>query len=447
MYNKEKIYEILHEIVDESKVIKPYVIIAQPRRNLEETPAQEFNDYQINHVDFTGYSRGFVHIGGEKVDVARNYLIETALTESEAKYLLFVGEDTVLPFDAFRKLHKTAEDNPDSMVVGVYYVKHSNPMIMVRTKEDYIVPADVTPGQIIETWMSGLDAALIPMKLLRAMKEKDPDLPFCCIANKIEDMPFIGEDNFFVHRWHRAGYKILTNTDVQCLHMDLASGKYTAHPSVDLKNYYTQIPVTTPFKLEDKAESDARWFNRIPQNEESMMDKVKEILGDAPVKLNLGCGMYKLKGYVNVDKYYQHADIHADIKDLHLPNESVDEILGVHVLEHLNPYTVPQLIAQWYKMLKVGGKVIMEMPDLEAVCKDFATANEENRKVLTLCIYGAYDTYTEGKTNNITSPHLWGWYPTILEEVFQQSGFKNVKVAEPQCPHPGFNFRIEATKE
>jgi len=263
MYDREKIIQTMHEIKAEADTIKPYVVVLQPRRNLQETPAQRLDGYEGLHIDMLGYSHGFAHISGEKVDVARNFLLEQALT-SGAKYVLFVGEDTVIPYDGFVKLHETAEKNPDSMVVGVYYIKLSSPMIMVR-KDDWIYPADVTPGQVFEAWQTGLDAALIPISILQKMKDAEPDVPFCCIGHKIDNLPFIGEDNFFVHRLRKHGFRLLVNTDVQCLHMDLESGKYTAHPSVDLKKYYTLIPVTTPLTMDDKAEIDKRWVDRLPK--------------------------------------------------------------------------------------------------------------------------------------------------------------------------------------
>lgn len=255
----------LREIKAESDVIKPYVVIAQPRRDLKEVPAQKLDGYEGLHVDFLGFSHGFIHIGGEMVDVARNYLIEQVL-ESGAKYLFFVGDDTVCPRDGFLKLHEVAEANPDAMVAGVYYIKLSSPMISVK-KGDFIVPANVDPGQVFEAWQTGLDCALIPVSILKKMKDADPDLPFCCIAHQIEDLPFIGEDNFFVYRLRKMGFKLLVNTDVQCLHMDISNGKYTAHPSVDLKNYYTNIPITTPLTIEDKAYIDKRWVDRLPCNQ------------------------------------------------------------------------------------------------------------------------------------------------------------------------------------
>lgn len=268
MYNKTKIIKTMHDINNESKVIKPYVIVAQPRRDKSEMAAQKLDGYEGLNIDMLGYSHGFVDISGEAVDVARNYLIDACL-ETGAKYMLFVGEDTVLPYDGFLKLHETAEKNPDSMVVGVYYIKLSSPMIMVK-KGDHIIPADVTPGQVYEAWQTGLDAALIPIQLLKDMQDKD--LPWTCIAHKIKDLPFIGEDNFFVHRWRKAGNRLLVNTDVQCLHMDLVSGKYTAHPDIDLKNYFTQIPVTTRLTMDDKVNIDKRWVDRLPHTKKETLE-------------------------------------------------------------------------------------------------------------------------------------------------------------------------------
>jgi len=262
MYSRDKIMSTMREIATKVLEIKPYVVIAQPRRDLAETPAQNLDGYEGLHIDMLGYSHGFCNIGGEKVDVARNYLIEQALT-SGAKYMLFIGEDTVLPYDGFLKLHETAEKNPGAMVVGVYYIKLSSPMIMVNTG-DHIVPANVDPGQVFEAWQTGMDAALIPISTLQALKNAEPELPFCCIGYQIEDLPFIGEDTFFVHRLRTAGFKLLVNTDVQCLHMDLASGKYTAHPDVKMENYFSNIPINGPLTMADKLVIDKRWVDRMP---------------------------------------------------------------------------------------------------------------------------------------------------------------------------------------
>lgn len=262
MYNREKIIQTLRDIKEEAKEIAPYVIIAQPRRNKEETAAQTFNGYGLCHVALMGHSHGYVDCEKMLVDVARNYLIDTVL-ESDAKYMFFIGDDTVVPYDAFEKLHKTCEENPGHIAAGVYYIKCAHAMISVKQNNHIIVP-DVSPGQVFEAWQTGMDVMLIPVETLRRMKNEDPDLPFTCIANGIEDIPFIGEDNFFLHRCRKSGVKVLVNTDVQCLHMDIATGKYTAHPSVNLNHYFTNIKPTVPLTIEDKMFIDYRWTSRLP---------------------------------------------------------------------------------------------------------------------------------------------------------------------------------------
>lgn len=258
MYNKEKLMKTLHEIKKEASTIAPYVIVAQPRRSKESPQAQHLNGHLGLHIDFSGFSRGYVESTDMAVDAARNYLIQCALDTEDAEYLFFVGDDTVSPWDAFKVLHKTSQENPDAVVVGVYYIKLSDAMIMVRNNNTVTVP-NVDPGQIIEAWQTGMDCMLIPMRILRKMYEEDPDLPFCCIANNIEGIPFIGEDNFFVHRLRKHGFRLLVNTDIQCLHMDVYTGKYTAHPDVDLDNYFTNIPITERLTMKDKRRIDEIW--------------------------------------------------------------------------------------------------------------------------------------------------------------------------------------------
>jgi hypothetical protein len=209
-----------------------------------------------------GHSHGYVDCEKMLVDVARNYLIDSVL-DSGAKYLFFIGDDTVVPYNAFENLLKTCEANPGHIAAGVYYIKCAHAMISVR-KDNHIIVPDVSPGQVFEAWQTGMDCMLIPVETLRRMKDEDPDLPFCCIANGIEDIPFVGEDNFFLHRCRKSGVKVFVNTDVQCLHMDIATGKYTAHPSVNLNHYFTNIKPTVPLTIEDKMFIDFRWTSRLP---------------------------------------------------------------------------------------------------------------------------------------------------------------------------------------
>ena len=455
MYNRDKIITVMQEIYDESKSIAPYVLIAQPRRDLNETAAQNFDGYDGLHIDLMGFSHGFVNIGGEKVDVARNYLMEQALN-SGAKYLLFIGEDTVLPYNGFKVLHETAEKNPDAVVTGVYYIKCSDAMIMVRNG-DWITIPNVDPGQLIDAWQTGMDVMMIPISLLRQMKEEAPDLPFTCIGSQVEGpkgiIPFIGEDNFFVHRLHKRGTKLLVNTDVQCLHMDLASGMYTAHPSVDLKNYYTNIKPTRPLTLDDKEFIDRRWHDRLPEGtgaKTGYKSVLAQMLEEGqPIRFNMGCGQDHIEGYMGVDMHGKAADIKQDITKLELPENCADEILASHVIEHLPQHRASEMLGKWYDTLKPGGKIVLETPNLEALCEDFISKTGEDKHTVAMCMFGAYVDYATPETQEkgALSPHLWGYTPDTLSDLCSAVGFKDIQVLPVIGSHPGKNFRLEAYKE
>lgn len=417
MYNRDKIIQTLRDIKKEAEDIAPYVVIAQPRRNKEETSAQTFNGYGLCHVALMGHSHGYVDCEKMLVDVARNYLIDIVL-ESGAKYMFFIGEDTVVPYDAFEKLHATCEANPGHIAAGVYYIKCAHAMISVRKGNHIIVP-DVSPGQVFEAWQTGMDCMLIPVETLRRMKEKDPDLPFTCIANGIEDIPFVGEDNFFLHRCRKSGVKVFVNTDVQCLHMDLSTGKYTAHESVNLNHYFTNIKPTVPLTIEDKMFIDHRWSSRLPGAVNNSIgerrwlpgEDIPEIIKDIknPVGLEIGTAegftteylletipdlqLFGVDPYVEyidwdgnmpqaeanyksiqaiAEKYgerYNHFTTTSDRALTHFDDETLDFVFvdGLHTYDQ-----VKKDIANYYPKIKKGGFIIGH---------DFARIQDVNKAV------------------------------------------------------------------
>lgn len=87
-----------------------------------------------------------------------------------------------------------------------------------------------------------------------------------------------------------------------------------------------------------------------------------------PIKLNLGCGHFKLKGFVNVDNY---ADCQPDIvHDLnHTPwpwsDNAADEIILSHVLEHIGGGAdiFKTIIQEIYRVGQNGAKIKIGVPD------------------------------------------------------------------------------------
>jgi len=84
------------------------------------------------------------------------------------------------------------------------------------------------------------------------------------------------------------------------------------------------------------------------------------------VKLNLGCGGNKRKGYVNIDiRSSVNPDIVHDLtKPLPFENESVDEVFAKDILEHFSYKVTKRIVKDWHRVLRLGGKIYVQCPDM-----------------------------------------------------------------------------------
>ncbi|MGK9367350.1 class I SAM-dependent methyltransferase [Melioribacter sp. Ez-97] len=75
------------------------------------------------------------------------------------------------------------------------------------------------------------------------------------------------------------------------------------------------------------------------------------------VKLNLGCGIYPEKGYINIDKDVSvKPDIVRDVtRGLPYSSNIVEEVRAYHFLEHLDPYDFLFIIEEVWRVLKPKG--------------------------------------------------------------------------------------------
>jgi hypothetical protein len=95
-------------------------------------------------------------------------------------------------------------------------------------------------------------------------------------------------------------------------------------------------------------------------------DRIADARGDI-VRLNLGCGSKKLDGWINVDKIGAAApDQIVDLEALPWPwpDDSVDEVLLSHVLEHLGAETDVYLgiIKELYRICRDGARITIVVP-------------------------------------------------------------------------------------
>ena len=83
------------------------------------------------------------------------------------------------------------------------------------------------------------------------------------------------------------------------------------------------------------------------------------------LKLNLGCGMNLLPGFINVDKFGA-PDVKHNLETFPWPwpDNSVEHVVMQHVLEHLGQTTETyfKIISELYRICKGGGKIYITVP-------------------------------------------------------------------------------------
>lgn len=152
-----------------------------------------------------------------------------------------------------------------------------------------------------------------------------------------------------------------------------------------------------------------------------------------PRKLNLGCGDKHLPGYVNVDLVINEGakkpDVICDIKALTVfESNSADEILSVHVVEHFWRWEVLDVLKEWVRVLKPGGSMVLECPNLIAACELFlknpelATTHGTPEHERTMWVF-----YGDPGWRDPYMVHRWGYTPKSLAELMRQAGLVNIR--------------------
>lgn len=155
-------------------------------------------------------------------------------------------------------------------------------------------------------------------------------------------------------------------------------------------------------------------------------------------KLHIGCGNTHLDGYLNVDLHSRKADEHVDLNEpLPYADERFEEIVGMHIFEHLDPTKMDSIIKSWNRVLKPGGTILLEMPDFDALCKSYLA--DRDREMTLEWIFG--------NQRDPGQQHRWGWNQKRLTKLFHRHGFY-VSFEDPKDYHSkeGPCLRIVATK-
>lgn len=171
------------------------------------------------------------------------------------------------------------------------------------------------------------------------------------------------------------------------------------------------------------------------------------------LRINVGCGSRVMDGWFNCDiardpNAPRDPELLCDAKSIPLPDGCAHTLMAIHVFEHMFRWQSENVLKEWGRLLKSGGLIILELPNLVKACQNYLDGRKKGGKdpdqLARWAIYG------DPRTGNPYMCHPWGFSPEEVIDLLHANGFKNAVEKTTQF-HPAGrvhrDMRIEAIKK
>lgn len=156
------------------------------------------------------------------------------------------------------------------------------------------------------------------------------------------------------------------------------------------------------------------------------------------MKINVCCGRHVLEGWTNVDAVPSThpkargrvPEILADMASIPLPDACADELMCIHGIEHVLPWQADTALAEWHRLLKPGGLLVIECPDLIKCCQNVISGYTLPGKHPDQ--YGLWGLYGDDSTRDPFMMHRYAYSPASLTAKLQAAGFISITQGVPE---------------
>ncbi len=171
---------------------------------------------------------------------------------------------------------------------------------------------------------------------------------------------------------------------------------------------------------------------------------------DDGIHLNIGCGNKIWEGFINIDFpgnwSGKKPDIECDVRSLPFHDEYADTAYAIHILEHFHRWETEKTLAEWRRVLKTGGKMVIEVPSLDRVLLVFIEAMASGDKKPICEQKTMWRLYGDPRYKDENMMHKWCFSANELISVMQSVGFRDVSVSSPHFHHPDVDMRVTGIK-
>lgn len=372
-------------------VVNPLVLVATP--TLEHRPISWAWMDSVSALQFPlGASVSRYRVHGKDVAEARNDIVQTALGMN-ADYILFIGDDNLPPPNLFNLLHRHRKD----LVTGVYWTKQfpSSPYIWRGLLRGPFV--DWKYGEFCEVDFAGVDALLAHTDVFRAIDPPWFSREWVFEPGQVP-LPHLTEDFFFYSLAREKGYRLWCDTAAQLGHQDRATGAiFGLDPSMPQMRKDVSPPSQDPEILvaDIGAGIDSPWF-----------------------------GAHATIKRYDIDPSTR-PDVRCDIRAIPEPDETFDVVTTRHTLEHFMWEECPALIREWTRILKVGGHLRINVPNLAYAAREIVRADDDPD--YSPGLYPLWQVYGK-QVGNFGEVHRNGFLQKSLHRLLEHCGLTDVEV-------------------